>query len=41
VHLVKQVVVLLIAHGDVADPDLVEVAALTHIIADDILKPQD
>ena len=41
VYLVEQVVVLLIAHSDVADPYLVEVAALTYIIADDILKPND
>ena len=40
-HLVEQVVVLLVAHGDVANAYLVEVAALTHIIADDILKPHD
>ena len=40
-HLVEQVVVLLVAHGDVADPYLVEVAPLTYIIADDILKPHD
>jgi len=41
VHLVVKIVVLLIAHGDVADPYFVEVAALTYVIAYDILKPYD
>ena len=40
-HLVVQIVVLLIAHGYVADPYFVEIAALTYIIAYDVLKPYD